>query len=217
MEAKKFLLTYEGLKKYEDELHNLKVVRREEVAQKINEARGQGDLSENAEYDAARDEQADIEARIEELEAILKNAEIVVDEDIDASKANIGCTVRLLDMEYSEEVQYDIVGSIEANSLEDKISNESPLGSAVIGHRMGDTVEVEAPDGVFTYKILDIWKTSGKEEEKAPKAKKTSSKKTETAKEDTKKASEKKEEKKAPAKKEEAKKSTSKKTDTKKK
>ena len=123
MQEKKNILTYEGLRKYEDELHDLKVVKRQEVAQKIKEAREQGDLSENAEYDAAKDEQRDIEARIEELD-------------------------------------YKIVGSTEAKSLKGKISNESPVGKALIGHKVGDTVEVETPAGVFSYKILEIQRSN---------------------------------------------------------
>ena len=117
MEEKKNILTYQGLRKYEDELHDLKVVKRQEVAQKIKEAREQGDLSENAEYDAAKDEQRDIEARIEELEKILKNAEVVVEDEVDLDRINIGCQVKILDLEYDEELDYKIVGSTEANSL----------------------------------------------------------------------------------------------------
>ena len=116
MADKKHILTYAGLKQYEDELQNLKVVRRKEVAQKIKEAREQGDLSENAEYDAAKDEQRDIELRIEELEKLLKNAEVVVEEEIDVNKINIGCKVKLLDVEYDEEMEFYIVGSTEARS-----------------------------------------------------------------------------------------------------
>ena len=108
---KKNLLTYEGLQKLESELHNLKVVKRKEVAQKIKEAREQGDLSENAEYDAAKDEQRDIEARIDEIEKILKNAEVVVEEEVDLDKISVGCRVKILDMEYDEELDYKIVGS----------------------------------------------------------------------------------------------------------
>ena len=111
MEAKKNILTYEGLKKYEDELENLKVVKRQEVAQKIKEARAQGDLSENAEYDAAKDEQRDIEARIDELEKILKNAEVIVEDEVDLDKINIGCQVKILDIEMNQELDYKIVGS----------------------------------------------------------------------------------------------------------
>lgn len=160
MEEKKNLLTYAGLKKLEEELHDLKVVKRKEVAGKIKEAREQGDLSENAEYDAAKDEQRDIEARIEELEKILKNAEVVVEDEVDLDKINIGCIVKILDVEYSEELEYKIVGSTEANSLKGKISNESPVGKALIGHKVGDTVEVETPAGVFAYKILEIQRSN---------------------------------------------------------
>ena len=134
MEAKKTLLTYTGLKKLEDELENLKVVKRKEVAGKIKEAREQGDLSENAEYDAAKDEQRDIEARIEELEKILKNAEVVVEDDVDLDTINIGCTVDVYDKEFEEEIVFQLVGSTEANSLEGKISNESPVGKALLIH-----------------------------------------------------------------------------------
>ena len=160
MEQKKTILTYAGLKKLEDELHDLKVNKRREIAGKIKEAREQGDLSENAEYDAAKDEQRDIEARIEELEKILKNAEVVVEDEVDLDKINIGCIVKILDVEYSEELDYKIVGSTEANSLKGKISNESPVGKALIGHKVGDTVEVETPAGVFAYKILEIQRSN---------------------------------------------------------
>ena len=153
---KKNILTYEGLKKLEDELENLKVVRRKEVSQKIKEAREQGDLSENAEYDAAKDEQRDIEARIEELEKILKNAEVVVEEEADLDKVSIGCSVKILDCEFEEELEYKIVGSTEANSLKGKISNESPVGKALLGKQVGDTVTVEPPAGEFSYKVLSI-------------------------------------------------------------
>ncbi len=153
---KKNILTYEGLKKYEDELEHLKVVRRKEVADKIKEAREQGDLSENAEYDAAKDEQRDIEARIEELEKILKNAEVVVEEEVDLEKISIGCTVKILDCEFDEELEYKIVGSTEANSLKGRISNESPVGKALLGKKAGDVVKVETQAGVLSYKILSI-------------------------------------------------------------
>ena len=153
---KKNILTYEGLKKLEDELENLKVVRIKEVSQKIKEAREQGDLSENAEYDAAKDEQRDIEARIEELEKILKNAEVVVEEEADLDKVSIGCSVKILDCEFEEELEYKIVGSTEANSLKGKISNESPVGKALLGKQVGDTVTVETPAGEFSYKVLSI-------------------------------------------------------------
>ena len=156
MEAKKNILTYEGLKKYEDELENLKVVKRQEVAQKIKEARAQGDLSENAEYDAAKDEQRDIEARIDELEKILKNAEVIVEDEVDLDKINIGCQVKILDIEMNQELDYKIVGSTEANSLKGKISNESPVGKALLGKKVGDIVKVETPGGEFDYKVLSI-------------------------------------------------------------
>ena len=151
MADKKHILTYAGLKQYEDELQNLKVVKRKEVAQKIKEAREQGDLSENAEYDAAKDEQRDIELRIEELEKLLKNAEVVVEDEIDVDKINIGCKVKLLDVEYDEEMEFFIVGSTEANSLQNKISNEAPVGHALMGKSLGDVVDVETQAGVIQY------------------------------------------------------------------
>lgn len=156
MEGKKNLLTYAGLKALEDEMHDLKVVRRKEVAAKIKEAREQGDLSENAEYDAAKDEQRDIEARIEEIEKILKNAEVVVEDDIDLDKINVGCTVKLYDEEFDEEIEYQIVGSTEANSLMGKISNESPVGKALIGATTGQEIEVETQVGICRYRVLGI-------------------------------------------------------------
>ena len=157
MEAKKNILTYAGLKKLEDELHELKVVKRKEVAGKIKEAREQGDLSENAEYDAAKDEQRDIEARIEEIEKILKNAEVVVEDEVDDGVTSVGCKVKVLDMEYDEEMDFQLVGSTEANSLQGKISNESPVGKALIGAKQGQVVDVELADGeVMQYKVLKI-------------------------------------------------------------
>lgn len=155
-EAKKNILTYAGLKKYEDELANLKQVRRKEVAQKIKEAREQGDLSENAEYDAAKDEQRDIELRIEELEKLLKNVEVVVEDEVDLDQISVGCQVKVYDVEYEEEIEFRIVGSTEANSLQNKISNESPVGRALLGRKAGETVEVETQAGMIEYKILEI-------------------------------------------------------------
>ncbi|MGN0312992.1 MAG: transcription elongation factor GreA [Lachnospiraceae bacterium] len=152
----KKLLTYAGLQKLEAELQDLKVVKRKEVAQKIKEAREQGDLSENAEYDAAKDEQRDIEARIEEIEALLKNVEVVVEEEVDLDKISVGCKVKIYDCEFEEELEYYIVGSTEANSLEGKISNESPVGRALIGAKVGDTIKVETQAGDMEYKVLDI-------------------------------------------------------------
>lgn len=157
MVDKKNILTYAGLKQLESELQDLKVYKRKEVAQKIKEAREQGDLSENAEYDAAKDEQRDIEARIEELEKILKNAEVVVEDEVDLDKINIGCQVKLFDFEFDEELNFQLVGSTEANSLQGKISNESPLGVALIGKQVGDVVEVETPaGGIVQYRVIDI-------------------------------------------------------------
>ena len=156
MTAKRTILTYTGLRALEAELEELKVVRRKEVAQKIKEAREQGDLSENAEYDAAKDEQRDIEARIEEIEKILKNADVVDEEEVDLDKISVGCTVLLYDVEFEEEVEYKIVGSTEANSLSGKISNESPLGKALLGKSVGDEIVVEAQVGTMEYKVLKI-------------------------------------------------------------
>ncbi len=160
MGEKKNILTYEGLRRYEDELHQLKVFKRKEVAAKIKEAREQGDLSENAEYDAAKDEQRDIEARIEELEKILKNAEVVVEDEVDLGTINIGCRVIILDMDYNEELDYKIVGSTEANSLKGKISNESPVGKALIGKKVGEIAEVETQAGTMKYKVLEIQRSN---------------------------------------------------------
>ena len=160
LKEKKNILTYEGLQKYESELEHLKVVKRKEVAQKIKEAREQGDLSENAEYDAAKDEQRDIEARIEELEKILKNAEVVDEDEVDLDKINISCLIKILDVEFNEELEYKIVGSTEANSLKGKISNESPVGKALMGHKVGDTVEVETQAGLLSYKVLEIQRSN---------------------------------------------------------
>ncbi|WP_251493904.1 transcription elongation factor GreA [Otoolea muris] len=160
MAEKKNILTYAGLKQYEDELHDLKVNKRREIAAKIKEAREQGDLSENAEYDAAKDEQRDIEARIETLEKLLKNAEVVVEDEIDLDKISIGCKVKLLDVEEDEEMEFRIVGSTEANSLQNKISNESPVGHALLGRKAGETVEVETQAGTIQYKILEIQRVS---------------------------------------------------------
>ena len=157
-DIKKTILTHEGLKKYEDELTNLKVVRRQEVAQKIKEAREQGDLSENAEYDAAKDEQRDIEARIEKLEDLLKNVEVYTDEDIKKDVVSIGSVVKLKDEEYGDEFEFKIVGSTEATSLGGTISNESPVGKAILGQKKGTVVNVEMPTGAFKYRILDISK-----------------------------------------------------------
>ena len=137
MAEKKNILTYAGLKQYEDELQDLK-----------------------AEYDAAKDEQRDIEARIEALEKLLKNAEVVVEDEIDLDKISVGCKVKLLDVEEDEEMEFKIVGSTEANSLQNKISNESPVGHALLGKKEGETVQVETQAGMIHYKILEIQRVS---------------------------------------------------------
>ncbi len=156
MADKKHIITYAGLKQYEDELQDLKVNRRREVAQKIKEAREQGDLSENAEYDAAKDEQRDIELRIEELEKLLKNAEVVDEDEVDLDKISIGCKVKVYDVDFDEEMEFKIVGSTEANSLQNKISNESPLGKAMIGKKRGDIIKVDFMGNEVKYQVLDV-------------------------------------------------------------
>ena len=155
-ETKKNIITFAGLRALEDELFDLKVYKRKEVAQKIKEAREQGDLSENAEYDAAKDEQRDIEARIEELEKLLKNVEVVGQDEVDADTVGIGSRVKLYDVEMDEEVEYTIVGSTEADALNGKISNESPVGAALIGSKVGETIVVETISGDLEFKILEI-------------------------------------------------------------
>ncbi len=154
-ESKKIILTHEGLENLEQELQELKVVRRKDVAAKIKEARGQGDLSENAEYDAAKEEQAEIEARIITIENMLRNAEVIDSGNV-TDTVSIGNTIKLFDNEFQEEVEYTLVGSAEADPFNGKISNESPIGSTIIGHKVGDTVEVDTPDGIISFKILEI-------------------------------------------------------------
>jgi len=156
MQDKKNVLTYTGLKELEDELQDLKVVKRKDVAEKIKEARGLGDLSENAEYDAAKNEQAEIEARIVYLEKMLRNAEVIDEDKISTDVVNLGCCVKILDVEFDSEVEYLIVGSAEADPSKGKISNESPLGMALLGRKTGDTIDVDAPDGIIRYKVLNI-------------------------------------------------------------
>ncbi len=158
MAEKRIKITREGYRELEDELDELKGVRMVEIAEKLKEAREQGDLSENAEYDAAKDEQRDVKARIDEIEAILKTAEIIDTDDIDANVVSFGGNVTFLDELTDEVREFKIVGSTEANILKGKLSNESPLGLALLRHKIGDEVVVEAPDGEFKYKILDIRK-----------------------------------------------------------
>lgn len=156
METKRELMTVEGKKKLEDELYYLKTIKRKENSQDLKEARGQGDLSENAEYDAAKDEQSHMEARIAEIEEILKNAEVVTYDEIDKNKINLGYNVTILDMETKDELLYKVVGSSESDIEEGKISVESPLGKALMKKKKGDIVNVEAPIGIIKYKILDF-------------------------------------------------------------
>ena len=151
-EAKKNILTPDGLKALEDELQELKVVRRKEIAQKIKEAREQGDLSENAEYDAAKDEQRDMEARIEEIEKILKNA-VVIDEKFEKGVISLGCHVLLEDITLGKEVTYHIVGSTEADILQ---NNEAPIGRALLGKKIGDVVSVEGINQVNDFRVIDV-------------------------------------------------------------
>ena len=146
----------EGLKKYEEELSYLKVERRSEIAQKIKEAREQGDLSENAEYDAAKDEQRDIETRIAEIEEILKNVEVVDKSDLKRGTIGIGSHVKLYDIDEDEELEYDIVGATEADSLNGRISNESPLGSQLIGKKKGDKVEIITNHNKIKFEVLQV-------------------------------------------------------------
>ena len=157
-EAKKVVMTYDGLKKMEQELENLKTVRRKEVAEKIKEARGQGDLSENAEYDAAKEEQGEIESRIIQLENLLRNAEVIDEDVLKMDVVNLGSKVTVLDVEFDEEMKYTIVGSTEADPMNGRISNESPLGMALLGQKVGATVMADTPDGEVAFKILNIQK-----------------------------------------------------------
>ena len=156
-EMKTHLLTRDEVREFEEELHDLEVNKRKEISKKIGEARELGDLSENAEYDAAKDEQRDIESRIDELKKILGNYEII-DEEGDGTVITMGCTVKIRDMQLKEEMEYKIVGSTGANILKNRISNESPVGAALIGAKEGDTVKVESPAGVLKYKVLSFSK-----------------------------------------------------------
>jgi len=158
MPEKELILTYEGLQKLEEELEYLKTTKKMEVAERIKEARGFGDLSENSEYDAAKNEQAEVEARIITIENMLRVAKVVSDDDVDVKKVGIGNKVKLLDVEENEELEYTIVGSTEVDLFNNKISNESPLGEALMGQKKGATVKVAAPMGEIEYKILKIEK-----------------------------------------------------------
>ncbi len=156
--AKTIKITDDGLKKLQQELETLKTEGRADIAEKIKVARGYGDLSENSEYDEAKNEQAKLEARIVEIEAMLKNVEIIEDIKGKAKTVVIGVKVKVLDVEYGDEEEYRVVGSTEADSLQGKISDESPMGKALLGKKIGDEVTVEAPGGEFKVKILEISK-----------------------------------------------------------
>jgi transcription elongation factor GreA len=158
MTSKEVVLTYEGLKKLEEELELLKGVKRREIAERIKQALSFGDISENSEYDEAKNEQAHIEGRIVQIETMLKHAKVIDEDDVSTEVVSLGSKVKLLDMEYNEETEYSIVGSTEANPSKNKISNESPVGSALIGKGIGTVVEVAVPDGVIKFKILEIYK-----------------------------------------------------------
>ena len=155
-EAKKYIMTYEGVKKLEEELEHLKTVKRKEITEKIKVALGYGDLSENSEYDEAKNEQAFTEGRIIQLENMLKNAEVVDENDISTDVVSIGSKVKVKDYEFDEEVDYTIVGSAEADPMEFKISNESPVGRGLMGKKVGDIVEVTVPGGVNKFEVLEI-------------------------------------------------------------
>ena len=156
MSAKQVVLTVDGLKRLEQELEELKTVKRKDVAEKIKVALTFGDLSENSEYDEAQNEQAMVEARIVQLEAILKNAKVLGDEEVDRDVVNLGSKVKIRDVEFDEIMEYHLVGSTEADPMNGKISDESPVGKAILGHRVGEIVQAEAPSGMVDYEILEI-------------------------------------------------------------
>ena len=155
-EAKKFIMTYEGVKKLESELEYLKTVKRKEITEKIKVAIGYGDLSENSEYDEAKNEQAFVEGKIVQLENTLRNASVIDENDISSDVVGIGSRVTVYDYDFEEEVTYSIVGSTEADPMNFKISNESPVGSALLGHKVDDEVVVQVPNGMSKFKILEI-------------------------------------------------------------
>ena len=157
-EVKKYIMTYQGVKKLEEELDFLKTVKRKDITEKIKVALGYGDLSENSEYDEAKNEQAFTEGRILQLENMLKNASVVDESDIPNGTVAVGTIVKVKDYEFDEEVEYTIVGSAEADPMNFKISNECPVGSKLIGKKIGDIVEVVVPEGVNKFKVLDIRK-----------------------------------------------------------
>ncbi|WP_194191889.1 transcription elongation factor GreA [Clostridium chrysemydis] len=155
-EKKTFVMTVEGLNKLENELEHLKTVKRKEVTERIKVALGYGDLSENSEYDEAKNEQAFVEGRIMQIENMLKNAEVVDESEIPSDIVAVGSIVKVKDYEFDEEVEYTIVGSAEADPMEFKISNESPVGEGLIGKKVGDIVEINVPGGVNKFEVLGI-------------------------------------------------------------
>lgn len=152
------LLTKEGYEEIVAEHENLVAVKRLEVAQKLKEAIAQGDLSENADYDAAKNEQAELEERIYKLENMIRKAKIIDDSDLAGDQVTVGLTVKVLDIDEDEEEEFTIVGSTEADPFEGKISNESLVGAALLGKKVGDEINVEVPDGIVSYKVLEISK-----------------------------------------------------------
>ncbi|MBO5511212.1 MAG: transcription elongation factor GreA, partial [Clostridia bacterium] len=152
----KQMYTKQGYQDLVDELKYLKLTRREEIKEQIAVARGFGDLSENAEYDEARNEQAKVEARIQELEALIENAEIIDETNMDVRAISLGSVVKLYDEDFEEEVTYSIVGSNQADPLEQKISDQSPIGRALMGKKAGDKVTVTAPAGELHFKVLEV-------------------------------------------------------------
>lgn len=156
--GKQVVLTYEGVKKLEEELEYLKTVKRKEITQKIKTALSFGDLSENSEYDEAKNDQAFVEGRIALLENMLKTAKVIDEDDITTDKVSVGCKVTVKDIEFDDDIEYIIVGSAEADPGKLKISNESPVGRGLLGMKVGDTVNINVPDGVIKYKILEIKK-----------------------------------------------------------
>ncbi len=158
MAGKEVILTYEGLKKLEEELELMRGPKRMEIKERIKVALSFGDISENSEYDEAKNEQAYVEGRIAQIETMLKHARVIDEEDVSTEKVTIGSKVRLLDMEFNEEIVYTIVGSTEADPSRFKISNESPVGSALMQKKKGNVVEVSVPDGMLKFKILKIEK-----------------------------------------------------------
>jgi transcription elongation factor GreA len=155
-ENKQVILTYEGVKKVEDELEYLKTVKRKEVTQKIKTALSFGDLSENSEYDEAKNEQAFVEGRIATLENMLKNAKVIDDDDIKTDVVSVGAVIKVKDLDYGDEMEFTIVGSAEADPSKMKISNEAPIGRGLLGKKVGEKVEIQVPDGKCTYEVIEI-------------------------------------------------------------